>query len=227
MKMKRAYHYLCITVALLLLSGMAVEALSHPSPEDAMPYHNRVRRAVATIPIRIGPWVGEDAELPRAAEQLLKPNAQLSRVYQNDETGRRVTFTIIQCRDAGDMQGHYPPNCYPGQGWIEQETRPVTWQVGDTELPGMEYEFQQLIGGRVAVVHISNILILPDGQVTRKMRVVRSAAANYRAKHYGAAQIQFLFGGGTASALERQQITEQFLQTIAPVIQEIRSGVSS
>mgnify|MGYP007071125856 CR=1 FL=1 len=29
----------------------------------------------------------------------------------------QVNVAVVQCRDARDMGGHYPPICYPGQGW--------------------------------------------------------------------------------------------------------------
>src|SRR3954469_20179194 len=101
-----------LTVALLL--GLTAETLSRPRPSDAEPYHAQVKAAEAQITVPDG-WTFEDFRLPDGAIALLKPNASLYRVFKSP---RQFQFLFIQCRDARDMGGHYPPVCYPASGWV-------------------------------------------------------------------------------------------------------------
>src|SRR4051794_18481280 len=87
-------------------------------PREADGFHARAAAAVAQLSKVIGSgrstwYAGKDVPLPDDAGEMLKPNAYLHRVYANLTTGRRVEFLLVQCRYTRDMQGHYPPVCYP------------------------------------------------------------------------------------------------------------------
>src|SRR4051794_24399767 len=110
---KPRYIPAMLTVALLL--GLSAETLVRPQPRDAEPYHVRVKAASDAMATPKG-WSFKQLVIPEAAIQLLKPNAQICRQYTTPT--RQFQFLLIQCRDARDMGGHYPPVCYPASGWV-------------------------------------------------------------------------------------------------------------
>src|SRR5688572_8658902 len=105
---------------LVLLALLGDRALLRMAPAETEPYHAAVRAAVAAIPQVSGNWVGKDVPVPDAAVQMLHPNVIFSRRYQNLSTNETVAVLLVHVRDARDVLGHYPPVCYPGQGWMTQ-----------------------------------------------------------------------------------------------------------
>ena len=69
-----------------------------------------------------------DRHIPGIAEALRAggvaagvPTAVLSRRFVELGTGRHATLGVIHCGDVRDMNGHYPPSCYPSSGWHARE----------------------------------------------------------------------------------------------------------
>src|SRR2546423_7112207 len=137
---------IAVLLSMALLSGMTLEAFSLRRPEDAEPYHARVRKAAEDLPIRIGEWAvlnpNDKGDVPKEAVTLLRPNVIFCRKYTNMSSGRTVTFLLVQCGDARDLVGHYPPVCYGNQGWTLRQKVARDWEIdGDLKIFGMEYEF--------------------------------------------------------------------------------------
>ena len=212
-----------IVVALLVLAGVTAERLSYASPEDAEPYHQRVAEAANAVPRQIGPWLGTDTEVTRSAVQLLRPNAIISRKYIHQKTGERVNLMIVHCKRARDMGGHYPPICYPANGWEADRTRRLTWRVRGDELRIAEYTFARDMATGSARIRVLNTLVLPGGTVTTKMDRVRSAAADYQRRIYGAGQFQLIFPDGQDRE-RRKAVFARFYKHLQPVVKAIRSG---
>ena len=210
--------------ALALLAGMTWQQMAQPSPEDAEPYHNRVERVVNDVPYELGAWEAVEVPVPQAAVDLLRPNAILSRRYRNQQTGASVSLLVVHCRDARDMAGHYPPICYPANGWSEQQRERVTLRIGDRRLHAAEYQFQQQLPTRTNRMWVVNTLVLPDGRTTPEMSIVRRAAADYLTRFFGAAQIQMIFNG-EVSASQRRALFERFLGELKPVLKAVSQGV--
>ena len=109
---------------------------------------------------------------------------------------------LVECRDPRSMVGHYPPICYPGQGWILQQASAQQWVVGDKVIPGTEYSFVGTIPAsedRAAEkMTIRNFFVLPGGRMEKDMAGVDATVKNYRMLPYGVAQIQLLFDGSVA-----------------------------
>jgi hypothetical protein len=199
-----------LTVALLL--GLTAETLSRSRPADADPYHARLRAFKTNFNSPDG-WTGKakDDDLPPGAIALLKPNLDICRTYFNP----RFQFLLVQCRDARDMGGHYPPVCYPASGCVvvgDPKGRNVTWTVGGKTIVGKEYEFSHLEGAQTRTQIIDNLLILP--RVTNcyvtDIDDVRGFAADYLQRFYGAAQIQFVFDAEVPE-IERREIFTQLI----------------
>jgi hypothetical protein len=211
-------------VVVAMLGGLWLERRSYPTPEEAAEYHQLVEAAVSTCPYRIGPWEGRDVSIPQAAIALLRPNAILSRVYFNKDSRQSVSFLIVQCRTARDMVGHYPPICYPANGWKQQAAQPMDVTVGGEQFKAMSYEFYRAFATRSTTMYVANAMFLPDGQTARSMKVVSDLAADYRKHFFGAAQVQMTFSGDV-SADDRKAILETFLGANLQMLQLIRSGV--
>jgi len=207
-----------LTVALLL--GLTVETRWRPRPGDAEPYHTRVRAAEAQIAVPKG-WTFQDFKLPEGAIALLKPNASLFRVFSGPH---QFQFLFIQCRDARDMGGHYPPVCYPASGWVpvvdenttdlDDKGRDMIWTVGSKTIIGKEYKFTGSQDGQTITRVVDNLLILPRGGncYVRSMGDIRRVAADYLRQFYGAAQIQLIFDGAVPEN-ERRAIFSELIGT--------------
>ncbi len=183
--------------AALLLAVLLGLNQTHLSPEDAADYHERVSDAAARIPYQVGPWKGKDQEVPPAAIELLRPNVMISRTYVHEVTGQSVSVLVIQCKDARDLLGHYPPVCYPAQGWRIYETIQGVGLNGEKAsaptgsdhwaLYRMEHgKSERFAGGR----DVYQKMLLPTGVQTLSMQEVQDFAGNYQLRHYGAGQVQ-------------------------------------
>ncbi len=197
--------------------------LQRPRAADATPYHAVTAAAMAESPRNIGDWIGRDDPLPPAAVMLLRPNATVSRMYTNLATGETVHFVIVQTRDARDMIGHYPPNCYPNAGWIAAGQEPHVWRAGDLEIPGTLYAFRFDTPQGAARRVVANFLLLPDGRFPQSMGEVVEMSSDHTKRFFGAAQVQLLIDQSVEPA-RRDAIVEELLTAHRPIIDAIRSG---
>lgn len=211
-------------LALLFLAGAAADrAANMVAPEDTAPYQARVREAYAQLPMRMGDWVGEDTPVPQAAITLLRPNVILSRRYTNFVTGRTASVLLTQCADARDMAGHYPPICYPNQGWILQDRKTRDWTVDDLTVHGTAYRFLRSPSSPSGIA-VRNFMILPDGSTAADMDAVRRSTS-VRRRFYGAGQVQVICDAGVPEQ-EQDEIFNSLIHGHMPVITAILSGMT-
>jgi EpsI family protein len=175
------------------------------------------------MPAQIGPWQGRDQELPRAAVELLKPNALRMRTYTHMNTQREVSLLIVHCKDARDLLGHYPPNCYPAAGWQQQNAEPITWTLGDRTIKGMRYLFQRPQRRSVHRTVVLHFMVSPRGRFVRRIRGLWDAAADPRRRFYGAAQVQCLMPAAIDKD-RRRAIFGRLLQANAHVLTALQSS---
>jgi hypothetical protein len=236
-------------MAVTLLAGLAVEQRSYVKPQDVEPYHENARRAIDQIPYALaqGRWTGKDQPLPTAAQKLLRPNAWISRTYEDNQKSefgggfggglagigreRAATLLIVQCRDSRDMLGHYPPRCYRSHGMEQKYAQARDWQVGNLTIPGVEYGFEQKLVGQTYRTTVYNFFVVPGGRTNtplrRDMDAVRDAAEDYQQRYYGAAQFQVVFQGVSSAELppaERDEIFRTLIEPTIPVIDTLSSG---
>lgn len=215
--------WITLGATVLLLGGVAVEKMSYATAADANPYHDKVRSAIEAFPTEFDGWAAEEVDLPPSAVALLKPNAIISRRYDNADDGKMVHFLVVQCRDARDMAGHYPPVCYPASGWTPRSSESAEWRVEDKRVEAREYTFSRSSATAESRLAVVNLIIMPNGKITPSMSEVRKAAADYRIHFFGAAQMQWVFDGRT-SGEERAETVEAFLKEAGPMIEAIGSG---
>jgi len=198
MKLRKSYYSCIATAGLLLVLGILNQF--HLTPEDAADYHKAVRDAVNGIPLQVGPWQGRDEEVVQEAVEILRPNVIFSRRYIHEETGESVSLLVVHCKDARDLLSHYPPICYPSQGWdilwsyqpvkklFEKQEKRADWAV---------YPMTHRSNPSRQVTQIAyHRMYLPNGEVTTDMDRVHDFAGNYLVRHYGAAQVQIILNEG-------------------------------
>ena len=225
--MTRYLRSIPVILTLGLLLGLGTDMLRRPRAADAEPFHRRVREAAERIPMVIGDWKGEDHEVTRGAVALLRPNVILQRLYKNSRTGQQVNLLVVQCKDARDMGGHNPPNCYPAQGWSIAGVRDVNFEIaasgGKLVLPGREYEFTMAQGLQTDRLFVDHLIILPDGTLVRNVDEIRRAGSDLMRRCFGAAQIQFVFDESVNQS-ERMRIVGELVGANMQLIDALRSG---
>lgn len=202
----------------VLLAGILGDRLLWRQPSaDAAPYHRQVREEASRIPVHFGDWLGVDVPVPQGAVNLLKPNVLISRRYQEMDSGRTVTLLLVQCTDARDLLGHYPPVCYAGQGWQLVAAEPRDWETTRGTIHGTRYRFKTSAQGFAEETTIDNFMVLPGGATARNMDEVHVAAQDRRRKYFGAAQVQVVYGGEMPEQ-ERIDIFRSFVTQLNPTM---------
>ena len=228
MRLRRPQFFPLFSSALSvgLLGGLGgYRAHFQPTTPQADQYHQRVRDAAASLPMRVDTWIGRDIPVTTGATALLNPNIIISRQFTDAQTGRAVNFLIVQCKDARDMLGHYPPKCYPAHGWTAPvPAEPRTWQIDDWAINGVAYEYSKVHLDDLSHVVIYDFMALPDGRTCREMDDLEHEAQGYATRHFGAAQIQVEFNFSVPPA-ERDRIFAIMIRAYRPVLDQIRSGI--
>jgi len=179
-------------ILLVLAAGLAVGFLL-PDGGDAEPYHARLRTLSEQLPREAGPWTAVDTELPAAAVALLRPNVLISRRYEDETKSNMFQLLLVQCSDARDMEGHYPPNCYPTSGWTTLSQQREDFQLGHLSAEMTTYSFERLSPDGLQKITVVNVIALPSGGFVTSMGSIRRLAGTVSDRYYGAAQLQFVF----------------------------------
>lgn len=209
--------YAAVAGVVIVLSSALGVGWSLPDGSGAAAYHQRVKVAAVDLPRDVGDWSGADTELPESAVALLRPNVLISRRYENKKTGQSFAMLIVQCADARDMEGHYPPNCYPSSGWTDLSKRRISVQAGSLNAASMEYEFERSTRDFVERIGVVNLILVPgDGFVT-SMGSIRKLAGTISDRYYGAAQVQFVFSSQW-SRKQRLAVVEEFGAVFEPLL---------
>ena len=228
MKKRRNTFAAPVAVA-ALLAGMAVETrATRVVPGEAAAYHEAARQAVAAIPTRIGTFAAREETPPREAIALLKPNAIRFLKYADSDSSnlhwqnRWASLLVDQCKDARDMNGHWPPNCYRSSGQELVRSDPRDWVVGDLTITGTEYAFRQVTATSSTRTAVYNFLIVPGKPILRDMPGLRAAAEDYRQRFFGAAQFQVVMDGDLSRA-DRDAIFTTLMAKCVPAIRTLKN----
>ena len=214
-------------LSLGLLAAVSLDqGFRHQVPPGAEGYHAAVREVADSIPYHLGNWVGVDSEISRGALQILDANVALSRSYRQVGTDKAGTLLIVQCADARSLLGHYPPVCYPSQGWSQvfSESRELETEGGT--LPATEYVFAYETlaqSARLAVLHFT---VLPDGRTAPDMELLERAARERGTKFFGGASVQFV-ADASLSESDRDEIYRVLHQAAQAWIGAVQSGTKS
>lgn len=182
-------------------------------------YHEQVAKVIQEIPLDFGDWKGQQVPLPQSAISLLRPNALIARDYINQDKGVRATLMVVQCKDTRDMAGHYPPRCYPANGWMESPKNPAhMYSLLSDEL--RVYEFERVAGQARRDIFVYSIFALPTGTLTTSMSEVRKVGSDYSYRRFGAAQIQIVIDGDINQE-DHQWILDELYGIAKPAIEAV------
>ncbi len=112
----RPYLGVVAAAMLLLAGGVAYRALAaYIGAELASPI--RLDPPLATLPLAIGNWIGEDVPLREGVLRIAGNDDYVSRSYRHAETGAVVSLYIGYTARPRTMLRHRPSVCYPSAGW--------------------------------------------------------------------------------------------------------------
>lgn len=216
-------------LAATLIAAAFVQGALQPSPSDAEPYHRAVLDAANRVPAETGQWKGKDVEIPDGALQLLRPNVARSRVYTRDTDQAIAQVLLIQCKDARDLAGHYPPNCYPQvYGYQLANSEANTWNIDGMSIHGRTYVFNANENPGADSVVVQQFFALPDGSTTDDVDEIYRLAGDFTQRHRGAAQIQVVYPADDPhTQAERNAIFEELVSSYAQVIRLILTDDAS
>lgn len=201
----------------LLVAGVAfeVQARDRRDREDTAPRHERIRLlAASAIPLSVDEWLGRDVAPTAAAVSLLRPNVLVNRTYDNLRTRESASLCFVQCADARDLLGHFPPVCYRGNGMSLESAVHRTWRIGDVEITGMRYRFRGSGSQSDTQVAVDNFIALPVDGFTWDMDAVARASEDPVRRHLGAAQLQI----ATDGAMTDDRRDEVFLMLLSQAV---------
>jgi hypothetical protein len=213
----------------VLMLGMIAENHTHITPAKAETYHAQAKAAIESIPTTIGSWTAKRETVPREAIKLLRPNIIRSWKYSDNDVSqprwydRWASLLVDQCRDARDMNGHWPPNCYVNSGEVLTYSVPRDWKIGGLLITGTEYHFLRTSATESTRTAVYNFLIVPGAGILRDMDGVGKAAEDYQQRYYGAAQFQVLMNADLPQQ-ERDEIFTTLMEPCEPVIRTLMSG---
>lgn len=215
-----------------LLLGMTAENQHRLTPRNVEPFHAAAKQAIDDIPTSIGSWSASPEKVPAEAIKLLRPNDIRCLLYEDNNVSiprwydRKASLLVDQCKDARDMYGHWPPNCYVNSGEEKTYDEARDWRVDDLIITGREYHFLKTTATESSRRAVYNFLIVPGRGIVRDMDGVRAAAQDYQQRYYGAAQFQLLMNADLPQQ-ERDEIFTTLMQPCEHAIRTLMSGGKS
>src|SRR5690606_38872568 len=132
---------------------------------------------------------------------------------------------VVHCKDVRDMEGHYPPICYPSQGWTADGRSSETITIGEAAIPMRRYIFERHVGIDTSRIVVWNVFVMPGQEhLMADMDGLARAARSTRRAGLGAAQIQVLMPEGSE---QERQIVEACLTALSPMIETIAEGTQN
>src|SRR5260370_7571328 len=83
------------------------------------------------LPIWIGPWLCEDAEITAKEVGGLAKDTQFARKIYTSPEGDQVFVSIVLSGDDMASSIHRPERCLPAQGWSLQSSKPESIQLAN------------------------------------------------------------------------------------------------
>lgn len=215
------FNKLAIPFALIALVVIGIVRGGNREDPRVQPYQSLVAQVIGGIPIDTNGWVGSEVPLPQSATNLLRPNALMARDYVNEDRGVSATLLIVQCADARDMAGHFPPRCYPANGWLSIDEDGPQRVVVDGQVMN-RYQYHRVAGRNEREISVYNMFALPTGGTTTSMEDVYRLSADYQYRSFGAAQVQIVIDGGVDPD-QHEWILNEMYAIVAPAIERVRS----
>jgi hypothetical protein len=192
-------------------------------------YLREVKTAIEALPTTIGGHFSSEQPPIEAAVELLRPNKLMQREYTNSMQNSSFTLLVVHCADVRDMMGHYPPRCYPSNGWDVVEARDeVIERAGGSPIPITRYRVTlDHESGRFARV-IANTFIVPraDDPLGRDDRALDRVTRTRWSSGLGAAQVQIITDA-SMDPEQRAEIERKVAEALDDLIETIAQAPQS
>lgn len=199
-------------VVLIAMAGYSLLSMRVGGNEA---YLDDVAQAIEDLPLWIEGYRGADQPPIQAAVELLRPNKLLQREYVDPLSGERFSVLVVHCADVRDMMGHYPPRCYPSNGWDMLETREDAIERSrGGPIPVMRYRVSLQDGSTRYARVIANTFVVPraDDPLGRDDDALDRVTRTRWSSGLGAAQVQIITDEGmdpdTRARIERSVADE-------------------
>jgi hypothetical protein len=212
---------------LLLLSMIAIAGFRATPQLATDAYMQRVSETIGEIPYRVGAKIGTDAEISQPASKLLRPNKILQRRYTDYTTGETVSLIVVHCGEVRDMIGHYPPHCYPANGWTAVGSEDVSVAHHGQLFPARFYRFVKPESGLERRLDLLSFFVVPESTtpMVPDMDALERVSQSFRRNSLGAAQVQIMIPSD-ATPEERDRIAAEYMNVLEPTIRVIAAGVT-
>jgi len=114
-----------LAILLLMLAG-GVYRLSASRIRQVLDSAVCLPVPLAAFPEQVGSWTGRELSIPEVVKDYMQDNFAddyVSRRYVNDSAGTWVDLYVVYCASRpGSLLGHKPLVCYPGNGWIHDQS---------------------------------------------------------------------------------------------------------
>ena len=198
-----------IVSILVFVVGWFLVDTPFKNDQSIVSHRERIAEKMDAFPYQLADWMGTDVPIPTAAMDILNPNSLVSRRYTRLNSDENVVMALIHCSDIRDMQGHYPPVCYPARGWNLEEgsVENIPMLLGDTDVSMRLYRFKRFdrTGLEQRQVVLS-MFLLPDGLMTTDMQDLKGISSRGTSlSSTGVAQLQMVFN----ETLDQKTVVEQ------------------
>jgi hypothetical protein len=207
-----------------ILLGMVAEARTRIRPETTERYHTQAKSAIEEVPTMFGTWMSKPEDVPPEALKLLRNPDILSRRYVDmSQQNRWATVLIVHCRDTRDLNGHYPPKCYPNTGHELKEQIDHDWVINGLHIPGRVYIFNKIEPQKTTRTCVYNFLIVPVKGIVRDMADLAKVSEDYQQRFYGASQVQVVMPADFSEET-REEIFKSLIGELTDCIRTLESG---
>ena len=147
------------TVAVLAVAGLAHRSLM-AQIAGATGEPLKLAQPLATLPMRLGPWQGQDAPVDPEVRRIAGEDDFLNRQYENGQARRSVGLYVGYIGRPRSRMGHRPDVCYITHGYEQISEEPLTVTIaGGQAIPALLYEFRspEIAGPRQLVLTFYSI----------------------------------------------------------------------
>ena len=154
---------------------------------------------------------------------MLRPNRLIQREYADPVTGESFSVLIVHCGDVRDMMGHYPPICYPSNGWEMDgtEAEEIPRSEGGP-IPITRYRVSRGDDSMRLSKTIANTFVVPraDRPLGRDDRALDGVTRTRWSSGLGAAQVQIITDSSMDPAT-RARIERSVADRLAGLIEAV------
>ena len=209
--------------AVILTFGVAAQAALERMTEAPRPL---LKCKLATIPTRLGPWLGQDEKVDDSVLEEAQATDYLSRVYHDTRHPDRRLSVWINYSIHGLNLRHSPEICLPSGGWTKVESQSRVLQIarsGEEPMPitRLAYAKGELVQGVGFWYYIFG-----EGRLEHAVRSlpITSRSSHGRTTRGSGLTVEiFCPGESDPDGAALQEFTQALLTSLEPILPENRA----